>query len=623
MPRDEGDLLSGEGRRGQRWTVRAGLAGVFGVMCLLVAFSLLTQDRVSASAARANSASRLSMLHLDARYRVLLEQSLVRKFRLSPDVSVLTERGTAETQLVGDLQQIAAMSSTPGARAMVARLLAADGDYDEVGYDIIQAVLANDNRLVERLDKTRGEAAFALVDGIVSREAAAAQSHADAAANALAKHNTSAQRAMVIGYALGLGLITLFGLFIVRISSRLHRARAAEFAAMAQMASTDPLTGLRNHRAFHEDLTRELQRNGRGPTAMSLVMLDLDDLKGVNDRLGHQAGDERLRGLADALRTTHRVGDSAFRIGGDEFAVVLTGTRSWGAVEFVQRLAIELSSNVPGATVTAGITEALDTREKDVVIREADLALITAKRSDQSLALYVDDMHAEAHAVIAEDAHHTQTLANALALAVDAKDSYTRSHCQTVSQLCVLIAAELGVDSEKLARIRLAGLLHDVGKIGIPDSILHKPSALTDDEYEKMKSHSTLGAAILEAADMRIEADWVRHHHERIDGAGYPDGLTHRDIPLESRIILVADAFEAMTSDRPYRIAPGQSFAIDELRRNAGTQFDPDIVQALVRRLDNAGARAPFDLVSVGGVQDDDMLDRAHATPSLAAHPRA
>ena len=235
-------------------------------------------------------------------------------------------------------------------------------------------------------------------------------------------------------------------------------------------------------------------------------MLDLDDLKTVNDRLGHQAGDERLRALADALRTTHRAGDSAFRIGGDEFAVVLTGTRSWGALEFVQRLAIELAANAPGATVTAGIAEALDTRDKDDLIREADLALISAKRSDQAVAIHSRGHARRGRRGNAEDAHHTQTLANALALAVDAKDSYTRSHCQTVSQLCVMIATELGLDPERLARLRLAGLLHDVGKIGIPDSILHKPSALSDEEYEQMKSHSLLGAAILEAADMRVEA---------------------------------------------------------------------------------------------------------------------
>jgi diguanylate cyclase (GGDEF)-like protein/putative nucleotidyltransferase with HDIG domain len=573
----------------QRWIARAGSAGLFAVLCVLAGFSLLTQQRVARSAQRSTAASALSTIYQDARYRVGLEQSLVRKFRLSPDVSTLAARGQAESTLVSDLLRIATLSRSPAARATVARLSTADGAYDDIGYEIIQAVYAHDNALAERLDKTRGEAAFTLVQSIVSGQAAAAQASATADEEALARDSTSAERAMAVGFGLGLGLIAFFGVVIARISSRLNKARAAEFETMAQMASTDPLTGLRNHRAFHEDLVQELRRASRGPTPLSLVMLDLDDLKTVNDKLGHQAGDERLRALATAIRTIERAGDSAFRVGGDEFAVVLSRTRSWGALEFVQRLAVELESGSRGASVTAGISEALDTRDKDELIREADLALIGAKRINQQAAIYSQDMHANVDAGIAEDEHHTQTLANALALAVDAKDSYTRSHCQTVAQLSVVIAMELDIDREQLVRIRLAGLLHDVGKIGVPDSILQKPSGLTHDEYEQMKGHSALGAAIVEAADMPIEADWVRHHHERIDGTGYPDGRSGAEIPLESRIIHVADAFEAMTSNRPYRLAPGQKYAIDELRRHSGTQFDRDVVEALVRRLDPTG----------------------------------
>jgi putative nucleotidyltransferase with HDIG domain len=242
--------------------------------------------------------------------------------------------------------------------------------------------------------------------------------------------------------------------------------------------------------------------------------------------------------------------------------------------------------------VTAGIAEATALRVKDDLIREADLALIGAKRIHQDVAVYGPDMALADGAQVSDDEHHERTLASALARAVDAKDSYTRSHCQTVSQLCAAIAIELGFDGERLARIRLAGLLHDVGKIGVPDAILNKPAALTDEEYEQMKRHSLLGCDIVEAADMPDEARWVRHHHERFDGAGYPDRLAGEEIPLESRIILVADAFEAMTSDRPYRSAPGQEFAVAELHRHAGTQFDPRIVAALCRALDREAPQA-------------------------------
>ena len=261
---------------------------------------------------------------------------------------------------------------------------------------------------------------------------------------------------------------------------------------------TDPLTGLRNHRGFHEDLAQEIQRTGRSGCPMSLVMFDADGLKAVNDAQGHKAGDEFLKTLAHAISMTPRATDRAYRVGDDEFAVILHDAGAWVAFEFAQRVRARLAEGggpqVVGAT--AGISQALEFRSKDDLIHEADLALMNAKRYDQREVIYTPEMEPFDESVATDqDEHHTQTLAKALALAVDSKDSYTQSHCHTVATLCALIASELGFEGERLTRIRLAGLLHDVGKIGIPDSILKKPAKLDYDEFEEMKTHSALARA--------------------------------------------------------------------------------------------------------------------------------
>ena len=425
-----------------------------------------------------------------------------------------------------------------------------------------------------------GRALAAYLGNALLRDADAATDRArELGENASAKLDTVIRGAMIVIVAAA-GIFTLLGLLLRAQRRRLNAARAEELERLAEMASSDPLTGLRNHRVFHEDLARELQHAARTGLPLALVLVDLDDLKTHNDTHGHQAGDERIRALADSLRATMRGADQAYRIGGDEFAVILPGTRAWGGLEYAQRLRAAL----PGFSATAGIAEAETLRPRDELFREADKALLRAKALRQHAAIYTLEMD-PAGGEPKVDERHTQTLASALARAVDAKDSYTRSHCQTVSQLAALIATELGFSGDRLARMRLAGLLHDVGKIGVPDMILNKPAALTDDEYLTMQAHATLGYEIVQAAGLPEEARWVRHHHERVDGRGYPDGLVADAIPLESRIILVADAYEAMTSDRPYRKAPGQAFAVQELQRGAGTQFDAHVVEALRRVL--------------------------------------
>jgi diguanylate cyclase (GGDEF)-like protein len=408
----------------------------------------------------------------------------------------------------------------------------------------------------------------------------------------LSERESTAFTVGAVAIVLALLLTGALGVLIGRQRRSRSATGAEEVERLARLAATDPLTELPNHRAFHEDLAEEMQRTARTGMPVSLVMLDLNDLKAVNNAHGHQAGDEQLRALAQAITATQRATDRAYRIGGDEFAVILPATREWAAFKFAHRVRDTLDLREEGVVrETAGISEALTFRPKDDLVRDADLALISAKRSQQDVAVYTAEMEPGRHTPAAvEDEHHTRTLAGALALAVDAKDAYTRSHCQTVSTLCAVIETELGFGPEAVGRIRLAGLLHDVGKIGIPDAILKKPAQLTPKEYEQMKTHSLLGFDIVQAADMPIEALWVLHHHERVDGRGYPDGLAGQDIPLESRIIHVADAFEAMTSDRPYRTAPGQRFAVEELRRNVDSQFDSRVVAALLRVLDDRAA---------------------------------
>jgi diguanylate cyclase (GGDEF)-like protein len=579
-------------RHKDRWIVRASLAGLVVVLCFLVAFSVATRHSVAVKSASADRATRLSATYQDARHWVGEQKSVERQYRIEGSYAVVFAHRQAERRLIANLNHVLELDSSPATATTVAGLLRLQADYHSASQALFDAVDDDDQEKVLRFDHEAIDPVFGILADVVSRQAAAASARALAQSAALRRDETRASQTISIVVAVGLLLLAFFGAIVVRYGRRLDAARAAEVERLAEMAITDPLTGLRNHRAFHEDLAREIQLVGRTGVPLALVIVDLDDLKTVNDSHGHQAGDERLQALADAIRATGRGADIAYRIGGDEFAVILPDARSWGALEFAQRLRAATQAGTHGAgsfTATAGIAEALTLRSKDELIREADLALIGAKRIHQDVVIYGPDLAPGADRGVEEDEHHTRTLASALARAVDAKDSYTRSHCQTVSQLCGLIGAELGFDVGRLTRLRLAGLLHDVGKIGVPDAILNKPAKLTDDEYEHMKRHSLLGYDIVQAADMEIEARWVRHHHERFDGGGYPDGLAGEEIPMESRVILVADAFEAMTSDRPYRQAPGQSFAIVELGRHAGTQFDPAVVEALTRVLSRAG----------------------------------
>jgi diguanylate cyclase (GGDEF)-like protein len=544
-----------------------GVAVVFAMAITL----LLGLNAATKQSRDALATGRVAAHYRDARVALAQEEAQERDYLLEHEPEIRAELEGSARRVNAALRAVPGGAGEPLIREHAAYVHA-----------VRRMLAATDPARAHEIDEELADPAFDRIEGELAQRAATQSRRAVVLGDRAHAAQVNIVRTGGIVAAFAFGIFGALGLVVRRGRRSLDAARAAELARLAELATTDPLTGLRNHRAFHEDLARELQRTGRQDVPLSLVVLDVDDLKSLNDDHGHQAGDERLQALADVIRAIARGSDVAYRIGGDEFAVILPACRAWGALEFVQRLQLQL----PGFGATAGVSEALTLRGRDELLREADLALLAAKRLHQAHAIFTPEMHSVAPADA--DEHHTRMLSTALARAVDAKDSYTRSHCQTVSQLTAVIGAELGLSEERIARLRLAGLLHDVGKIGVPDAILNKPAKLTDEEYEQMQRHSLLGFEIVDAAGLPEEARWVRHHHERVDGRGYPDRLSGEEIPLESRIILAADAFEAMTSDRPYRQAPGQEFAVAELRRGAGTQFDPDVVDALCRALATA-----------------------------------
>ena len=386
-----------------------------------------------------------------------------------------------------------------------------------------------------------------------------------------------------LSFLLGLGLLTALVVAgrMVGYRRRVERTREEELARLAEEALTDSLTGLGNHRSFHEDLRRELARRDRSGSCFSIVMLDLDGLKQINDTLGHQAGDEQIGAVADCLRATMRADRLRLPNGRRRVHGAASGRACLGRAGLRAAFSARGVEPVERAAVTCGIVEPRALESADTLLRRVDLALYDAKRSGRRIVVYADGLARSGCAAGERDPRHHRLVATALARTVDAKDAGTRNHCETASELCVLIGQSLGLDADRIERLRLAGLLHDVGKVGISDAIINKPGPLDPDEVAQMRGHVRIGHAIVASAELEEEARWVLHHHEHFDGRGYPDGLRGDEIPLESRIILVADAFEAMTADRPYRAARPVSAALAELERQAGAQFDPLCVDAL------------------------------------------
>lgn len=382
------------------------------------------------------------------------------------------------------------------------------------------------------------------------------------------------------------------------------------------LATTDELTGLVNRRRIHELIEAEALRAARYGSPLALVMIDVDRFKGINDSFGHVFGDRAMIQVADTLRREARATDVVARYAGDEFLILMPGVTAEQAAAAAERLrgAVASQSVVDGdwtakVTISLGLSEApAGGAHADALVRQADEALSAAKQAGRNCfrnwndiahdrgidlgpaAVEVENLQNDLES-LSEKAHDVfaQSIAS-LVHALEARDHYTKCHSDHVAIYGTGIAAALGLPPAEIEVIRRAAAVHDIGKIGVCDSILRKRGPLTEAEWRLMQQHVLVGVRILDHLHlMERELPLVRYHHERWDGCGYPHGIAGEAIPLGARILAAADALDALTSDRVYRRAVSLTDALDVLATDAGRHFDPKVIDALMQWVGDVG----------------------------------
>jgi diguanylate cyclase (GGDEF)-like protein len=400
-------------------------------------------------------------------------------------------------------------------------------------------------------------------------------------------------------------------------------------------ATVDKLTGVSNRQKLVADLIDEVERANRYERKLSVAFVDIDHFKAVNDTYGHAVGDVVLRGVAQTLNANLRATDQVGRYGGEEFMLILTETDvEEGAVltEKLRNLVARQRFPIAGGpdisvTISIGIAGGTGGALRfDHLVRDADAAMYSAKslgrnqtyifsEPDEDARVPRAPISAAGRALAVEVGRAARDAAAAsLTSVINPLPHYRGQPSALIATIVVAMASTLDLPENEVERLRTAALLHDVGKVAVPSDILDKPAALTSAEWRTVVQHPRIGQVILEqAAALKDAVPIILHHHERYSGHGYPFGLRGNDIPLGARIVAIADAYDAMTHDRPYKRAMSHPEAINELRRHAGTQFDPDLV-ALFCDLFANHAPAP-DPVVLAMTQGSVAAEAAHETP--------
>ena len=388
-------------------------------------------------------------------------------------------------------------------------------------------------------------------------------------------------------------------------------------------ANTDTLTTLYTHRGFQEVLAKELVKARDNQTPLSVVMFDVNNITKINRELGHAKGDEVIKIIADKVKQNIKNTDSAGRYGGDEIAVIMPETDTKNAKYMAEYITYSLSccfvDDVGPVKVSVGVAtypDCAQDQEKLLLLAEQAMYISQAKGYKEGMSAIIstedfnfwDDVAVNSFAEILAKRHfenginfedelvkkinnvdilnhnNLMEMVTSLAGAIDAKDPYTKGHSTSVSRYSEALARAINLPEAEVERIKIGAMLHDIGKIGIPENVLKKPGKLNDEEWEIMKQHPTIGAEKVLAPNeaLREFIPIVKHHHEKLDGSGYPDNLYGEQIPLDARIVSVADAYHALVSDRPYRKGMTIDKACKILQEGAGIQWDSDLVRAFI-----------------------------------------